>query len=427
MIHISDFFSAFQTPYAHAVLNDVLQILISVSPIVLTFILVMIFGPLWVNYVRSDFFSSLKYAYLEIKLPKEIFKSPLAAESFVNALHNTSDGSKFAQYWKGEKRPSYSLEIVSIEGTVRFFVWTEDRRKAGVMSALYAQFPGIEVQEVEDYTKGVQFDPKTEKMWAGEFKLTKSDAYPIKTYVDYGLDKDPKEEFKVDPLVPFLEFLGNLGFNQQVWIQFIIRAHIAEQRKPGHLFMKTDTYVDEARAEINKIMKRDPKTKIAGTKDEETGRVIPPTLSDDEKMVVEAIGRNLNKQAFDVGIRAVYLAKKEFFDKPNGIGGIVGGFKHFSSEVLNGLKPNGDLWYPKFKNDPWEDYKNMRMNRAMKLALEAYKRRCFFYPPFNDGKILVLSSEELATLYHFPGQVAGTPTLSRIPSKKGQAPSNLPI
>ncbi len=37
-------------------------------------------------------------------------------------------------------------------------------------------------------------------IWGCEFKFTKGDGYPIKTYVDYGLDKDPKEEYKVDPL-----------------------------------------------------------------------------------------------------------------------------------------------------------------------------------------------------------------------------------
>ena len=32
----------------------------------------------------------------------------------------------------------------------------------------------------------------------------------MKTYVDFGLDKDPKEEFKHDPLTPILEWFGSL-------------------------------------------------------------------------------------------------------------------------------------------------------------------------------------------------------------------------
>ena len=193
-----------------------IQFVITISPIMLSVLLAMIMWPLWLRYVRAKNFLSIKYTVLEIKLPKDTFKSPLAMEVFLQSLHNTSDGSTFAQYWKGETRPWYSLELVSIEGRVKFFIWTEDRRKGGVISALYSQFPGVEVHESGDYSQSVHFDPKTMKLWAAQFKFTKPDPYPIKTYVDYGLDKDPKEEFKVDPLLPMLEFLGSLGPNEQI-------------------------------------------------------------------------------------------------------------------------------------------------------------------------------------------------------------------
>ena len=48
-------------------------------------------------------------------------------------------------------------------------------------------------------------------LWGCEFKLLKPDAYPIKTYIDFGLDKDPKEEFKVDPISPVIELFGSIG------------------------------------------------------------------------------------------------------------------------------------------------------------------------------------------------------------------------
>lgn len=408
------------------ILPVVAQILISLSPIVLAFILFLIFKPLWVNYVRSYFIYYMKYTLLEIKIPKEQLKSPLSMELVLNSLHNTSDGSNYAQFWKGEKRPSYSLEIISIEGIVKFMIRTEDRRKKGVIAALYSQFPGIEINEVPDYTEGIQFDPKVSKMWGGEFKLTKPDPYPIKTYVDYGLDKDPKEEFKTDPITPLIEFLGSLGANQQIWMQYIIRAHIKEQRKKGHMWKKTDAYKDEASDIINEIMVRDPKTKGISKKDKETGRVIPPLLSEGEKEIIVAIERNMGKISFDVGIRVIYIGKKELFDKPNVVGGIISSFKHFSTENFNGIRPNGDKWSPMFNGNPWEDFKGMRENLSNKLVLEAYKRRSFFYDPFIS-KPIVLSTEEIATLYHFPGAIASTPTLNRIPSKKSEAPANLPI
>jgi hypothetical protein len=419
----------FLTREFHTTLSpQVIQFIIFFSPLVLVACLLVIFTSVWVTYVRSKFRLSLTYATLEIRLPKDTFKSPLAMETFLHALHNTSDGSLYAQYWKGEYRPHWSLELVSVEGQVKFFIWCEDRRKAGVMSALYSQFSGIEIIDREDYTKSVHFDPKTMKIWGAEFILTKDDAYPIKTYVDYGLDKDPKEEFKVDPLVPILEFLGSVGPNQQVWMQWVIRSHKKDQRKPGHLFKKTDAWKDGAEEAVNKIMMRDPKTKIAGQKAKDSDRVVPPTLSEGEKNIVAAIERSLEKVAFDVGIRALYIAKKDIFNTPFGAGGVVSGFKQFSTEHLNGFKPNGDVGLSRLSGLPWEDYKDIRRNQITESILQVYKRRSFFYHGGSPkGKTMVLNAEELATMYHFPGSVASTPGIERVASKKAEAPINLPL
>jgi hypothetical protein len=416
---------------SQGVLGAVLQIIISISPILLAIILFIIFWPLWVNYVRSAWLFSLKYATLEIRLPKDILKSPRAMELVLNALHNTSDGSKFAQYWKGEKRPTYSLELASVEGVVRFYIYTEDRRKQGVMSALYSQFPGIEVTEVEDYARPFHFDPEETKLWGAEFLLTKNSVYPLRTYVDYGLDKDPKEELKVDPMVPMLEFLANLGANQQIWFQFIIRAHIKDQVKPGSWFKLNDNFKDAAQKEINKIMGRDPKTRLRvpakeGDKPTEVQLI---SLSEGEKNMISAIDRKVSKLLFDVGIRTIYIARKDLYDKPNGIGGVISSFKHFNYEDMNGLKPNGDKWSPKLVGAPWEDYKGIRATNISNEVLGMYKRRSHFYAPrsASDKEVLVLNSEELATMYHLPGQVAFNPNIPRVPSKKSEPPSNLPI
>jgi hypothetical protein len=50
------------------------------------------------------------------------------------------------------------------------------------------------------------------------------------------------------------------------------------------------------------------------------------------------------------------------------------------------------------------------------------------YGKVKAGKpSFILNTEELATLYHFPGQVAATPSFKRISSTKAEAPTNLPI
>ena len=424
MTNFADLFSKVIDATPDQVLPIVLQIFVGVFPIVLAVILFVIFWPIWVTYIRSEFHFKEKYTVLEIKLPKETHKSPLSMEIFLMSLHQTGgEGNWYDKYWLGKTRPWFSLEMVSIEGNVHFFIWTRSKNASFISSSLYAQYPGIEVHEVNDYTKSVHFDAKTMNIWGCELELTKPDPYPIKTYVDYGMDKDTKEEFRIDPIAPLIEFLGSIGSNQSIWIQIVTRAHKKEHLKPGHWWKATDKWKDEAQDEINKLMMRDPKTKaikVVVTEDKQ----LTPKITKGEEEVITALERSISKQGFDVGIRLMYIAKKESFNPAN-IGGLTGSFKQFSSEHLNGFKPRGDKYSPSFSY-PWQDYKEIRQNSMRKSLLEAYKRRSFFHDPVK-GKVFVLNSEELATIFHFPGQVSQTPTLSRIPSVKGDAPSNLPI
>lgn len=403
--------STFETAYQYAVLF---------SPIWLPIFLISIFWPLWVNYVRAAFLFSQKYILLEVRLPKETVKSPLAMELFLTTLHQTSGESTwFDRKWLGKVRAYSSLELVSIEGQIRFFIWIRAGLRGLVESGLYAQFPGIEVFEAPDYTKSVHFDPKVMNVWGCDWKLTKPDPYPIKTYIDYGLDKDPKEELKVDPMTNLLEFLSQIGTNQQVWIQLIIRAHKDEDPKPGHFWATTDSWKDQAKKEIEKI--REESTTIRVDKE---GNELPgfPNPTPGERDKIAALERSLSKLAFDVGMRTLYLAKKDNFNGAN-IPGMLTSFKQFNSPSLNGFAPTG--WSTEF-NFPWQDFKEIRQNKMRTELFEAYKRRSFYFPPFI-GKKFVLNTEEIATIYHFPGQVSQAPSLARLGSKKAEPPANLPI
>ncbi len=159
-------------------------------------------------------------------------------------------------------------------------------------------------------------------------------------------------------------------------------------------------------------------------KPEEGKQVSLSNLTEIQKETINAIQRNLNKTAFDTMIRALYVAEKNAFNALN-IGGLTGSFKQFSSGNLNGFKP-GPI--PNF-DYPWQDFRGKNKISAQKKLLMAYKMRSFFQAPFKHfkGKPFVLTTEELATIYHFPGGVASTPTFDRIMSKKSEAPSNLPI
>src|SRR3990167_2420361 len=93
-------------------------------------------------------------------------------------------------------------------------------------------------------------------MWGNEWEFIRPDIYPIKTYIDYELDKGLKEEEKVDPITALLEFMGSMQPGEQLWTQFVVRMHYDKQaRKRGTLFGRTDPWVDETDAEVKKIQK----------------------------------------------------------------------------------------------------------------------------------------------------------------------------
>ena len=172
-------FWIFVTVSAKAVnLNTtVVGIIIALSPLVVMIALFFIFIDLWIDYTRAKAFLKQEYAIVEVKLPKETIKSPAAMELFLTALHQTSgEGGWFGRYWYGKTRAWFSLELVSIEGQIHFFIWMRKSFKNLISTSLYAQFPGIEVHDAEDYARSVHYDPKTMEVWAADLGFSKPDA-----------------------------------------------------------------------------------------------------------------------------------------------------------------------------------------------------------------------------------------------------------
>lgn len=413
------------------------------APVWVPLLLLGIFWQLWVSYVRAKNISKKEWVFLEVRLPKEQQRSPLGMEVLLTHFYNKGDiGSFVKRYWKGEVTPWASLELVSIGGDIHFIFYVESKQKDVLMSRIYAQFPGAEIFEVSDYTRAVEYDEDKYSLWGCEFVLAKEDPYPIKTYVDYGLDKDPKEEYKIDPMSPMLEWLGSLRPGEQAWIQFMIRYHLPAKSKrdkwidfkltPWEFkfefkegwFAKEDAWKAEAKTEIEKIKKE----ATIGGDDDEAGRI---QLTPGQKDVIAALERSISKLAFDVGIRAIYIAEQDKFNKGN-IGGLIGSFTQYNTNNLNGFRPNNT---PGYDDYPWLDPKKKREAKNKRGIFAAYRRRGFFYPPyFSKGSIkptarksMVLNTEELATVYHFPGSAVTTPTIKRIPSRKAEAPPNLPV
>ncbi len=399
-----------------------LRIALFLSPVWLPLICVAGAWSMWIVLKRSEFIAKQESILLEIKPPRSIEKTPLAMEAVLAGLHHfPGEGTWYKRLIQGAVRPWWSLEIASLEGQVHLYVWSRKGFRRIIETQIYAQYPGAQVVEVPDYTRLISAEPAGWGIWGCDFVHTNKDPVPIKTYVEYGLDKVQKEPEQVDPMANLIEFMGSMGKGEYVWLQLVIRVHKGEKYNKRNKQGKTYTWKDEAMEMIKKIREetRQPYT------DSATGKEVPgfPNPTKGQSELIAAIERNISKLAFDVGARGVYIAKPERFD-PMVIAGLTGMFKQLSSEQWNGLKPSGGMI--QFDDYPWELGSGKLKNIIRTSIVEAYRRRQFFFEPCI-ADTMVMSIEELATVFHIPSHAVEAPSLERIQSATGGGPPNLPI
>jgi len=402
-------------------------------------LLVMMAWNLWLHYINTLYLRSIEWVVLEVVPPKEVFKSPLAMEIVLSSLYGGDVSNWYSKYWKGELNQYYSLEIASIEGSIHFYVRFPKKFRKGFEAQLYAQYPQAVIKEVEDYTKSVpNYEPGGPiNVFGYNLELAKDDPFPIKSYIDFGLDRavgSLDEEQRIDPITPILETMGSVGTGEQIWMQIIMqkesKRHVVKNDKGEE--EKGKSAKDKAKAiikqENDKLKIIDPETKKVTSVNRATK---------DQQQVIEAIERHMNKPGFDCGIRLVYVAKKDNFNG-NTITAFTSMFRHLTSETLNTLKATAVTSGP---TEPWKDLAKTQADKKKASMLKAYKARAYFFGGFDfksmstyfthpaamGKKPILLSTEELATLWHLPGRVAETPTFTRIEATKGEPPVNLPI
>src|SRR3989344_5047482 len=100
---------------------------------------------MWRHYLYVRYIAKQGWVLLEIRLPKEISKSPKAMEVVLEALNQGYESTWYGRLLDGVVRTWFSLEVVSIEGKVHFFIRTLDLFKNLVESTIYAQYPEVEI------------------------------------------------------------------------------------------------------------------------------------------------------------------------------------------------------------------------------------------------------------------------------------------
>lgn len=399
-------------------------------PFFLVLFLVMAYK-LWMNHIQFRFLMAQEYVLLAINVPEDNEKTPKVMEQAIAGFFGIQkDPNPIEKYVEGFTQPVISLELVSISGRVQYLIRTQRKFKDLVEAHIYAQYPTVEIREVDDYTVRIQKEdiPHKYNLWGSNLVLLKEDAIPIRTYKDF--EEMTMEEKIVDPMAAVTEVMANIKQGEEMWFQIILKPtldmswkeegeKIVKKRMGQEVESKPNTIqkIVEFIADLFSTFLKALFGPLEAEEKETKTEMFPRAafLSPGERIALEAIERNISKLGFQTKIRFIYLAENSIFDKARPAG-FMGAMHQFASLELNGFKP-GD------KEKTKADYilKSSRLLYKQKKILRRFKLRDFA----DDG--FILNTEEIATIYHFPHISVKAATISRARAKRGGAPTELPV
>lgn len=394
----------------------------------LPFLLWFLFKFFWkdfvIEYSRKAWLNLLEWTVLEIIPPKDVEKSPKVMESIYAGIAGVVVSiGVFEEWLKGAITDRFSFELVGKEGEVHFYVRTQKKFRNLIEAQIYAQFPEAEIIEIEDYVNSFPkvIPNKNWDLWGTDVEFVMPNPYPIKTYDKFEEDITGT---MIDPLAAMAEVIGKLGPGQHIWLQYVIEP-LQEKWKLGELKLiskltkkveKKDMGIVDHIVEIFTSIPQAFTGPIEfAAKKAEIEQPLEFKLTPGEKEILKVVEENFGKNVFKTKMRLLVLGRKEGFDKTF-VSSFFGSIKQFNDLNLNSFKPN----------DASKTYANFLMKES---RLSARKRKIYrrYKGRSMDGKNIILSTKELATLFHFPNMEVKAPSVTTIESKRGTAPSNLPV
>lgn len=428
----------------------------------ISFFLFRFFYLWWIRW--EVFYKKFKWILLEIKPPREVVKPFSAMENVFSMLWAVWDDPNWRERWcKGAFVPGaggwFSIEICSFGGEIHFYLRIPSGFRNAAESALYSQYPEVEIFEVEDYTQKVPKNIPNEKwdLYAEDYTLAKDDFYPIKTYPMFfekpEEEKRVIEEKRIDPLDALLEQLSKFQSGEQTWIQ-IVCCPVTDAQVPFN-------WIKEGRAMADKIAKRKspspPKNLFqeiietffpgsAKKEEKPSMELIAPELrlTPGEKEILAGIENKIKKSSFQCWIKQVYIYKK---DEPYTPGNYLL-FRQYITQQLGLQNMNMIVFFgaTRTRIHYWIKDRRLYLRKRQRFK-EAIERLPSFFPwnhvgnppplikfltrfgyrlPPGKKSTCILNPEELATIFHFPAKIK-VPTIARIEAKKGGPPPELPI
>lgn len=397
----------------------------------------IVFWDAWKLYLHVRFLKNIKWVVLEIKVPKNILKTPKAMEQIFAAAHAPySYGYHFFEtYWKGLEEYFMCFEIVGRAGETHFYLRMPTQYRNMMESAIFGQYPEAEIKEVDDYLEEMPHVLPNDDIDVGGFEevFGQPDFYPLRTYLAF---EEPVEEQRLDSLAPLLESMSKMKGDQQFWFQLVVmptgldwvkkgEAEVnklsgVEEEKPkkGGLFPGFDLGITLGEA-LRAPFEHPGEAK--SKKEEKTQRPLRLMLSASTKTKTEGIAEKIAKFGLKTTVRFLFLERRG--ETPGGVDKNMmlahSYIRQFNTQNLNNLKPDKEANSASYSVKGM--FKKLRLRYRKRIIYERYTHFS------NSHHAPILNIEELATLYHFPITAVTTTEMEKIESKRGAPPATLPV
>ena len=322
---------------------------------------------------------------MQILVPRENDKTPLAAEQMFSSIHGILEGSV-----KSLDLASFEIAASGKEG-VRFFVAVPQHLSKFVEGQIYAQYPNADIGYVRDYVKNN--GEENSFITAGVVELDKSFIFPIKTF----------RSFEVDPLAAITGAVGDLEDSATAWIQLVIRPvsnYWQEDSKEYITAIREGKSLDRESIFVkigNLIMKM---FEVMATSEEKKGKEVVQLAPGQEGELSE-IETKMLKVGSEIAVRIVTKADSQIRAEQI-FRDVVASFKQFTTAHLN-------------------SFVYSEQERTGKDVYLDYTKR-FLSADTED----ILNIEELASVFHLPNISVETPNILWSRAKKGEPPMNIP-
>lgn len=352
----------------------------------------------WLTQRSAEIPRALEYSVLLVTLPKESWRQELEQKDWREVLAGfettfvtlgnlkPARDSWWRKFWYGSTR-HVSFEIVAHGGQIHFYIAVPQGVRQLVELQIQAQYPHAHIEEVPDYNL---FSPNIQ-IRATRLKLLKSYIYPIRTY----------KRLDSDPMFALANVLSKVQAGEGAAVQILIRPKVTGWQGPGRQLAHR---LQEGAAPGTK-----PNTGMTGfiTASFQSDRSgLPayrgvPNITPMEQELIRVLEEKSSKPGFEVNVRIVTASPLERNADVH-LENIVNAFSQFTAaESGNG-------------------FKRASVSTGGELV------RDFIYRHFRRDKAMLLNSEEVNSLFHFPLPDTPAPNIRWLSAKKSAAPTNLP-